>query len=255
MALASAIARRSLGTGDRGNDLCQSREIVGAEQRAAGRHRHDRIDASEACPCGRKPLDSLAVYRDIDILVVLAAPAVDHIEGPSAQRMERMRHLRVMNFTLPIMCIARWFRMAPPRCNWRRSPSSPASPPWFPLPRRHVTRYSGVLSSHAGLRSEVVPPPATLPLPSTDPDKPGSKARYITWAQLLRRTFSIEILCPKCRAQMRLIALIKSEEIAKKILTAMHLPTEIPELHPARPPPGSAGEAGGEDRAGSDWLN
>jgi hypothetical protein len=27
--------------------------------------------------------------------------------------MERVGHLRMMNFTLPIMCIARWFLMAP----------------------------------------------------------------------------------------------------------------------------------------------
>jgi len=81
------IPRRSLGTGNRGNDLCQPREIVGAEQRAAGGYGHDRIDASEACPSRWEPLDSLAVDLDIDILTVLAAPAVDHIEGPSAQRM------------------------------------------------------------------------------------------------------------------------------------------------------------------------
>ena len=122
MLLASVIPRRSLSTGNRGNDLCQPREIVGAEQRAAGGYRHDRVDASEACPCRWDPLDSLAVDLDIDILTVLATSAVDHIEGPSAQRMERVGHLRMMNFTLPIMCIAQWFPMAPRRSTLRRSP-------------------------------------------------------------------------------------------------------------------------------------
>jgi hypothetical protein len=42
------------------------------------------------------------------------------------------------------------------------------------------------------------------------------------------------IVCTKCKAQLRLIALIKTEDGAKKILTAMHLPTDVPELHPAR---------------------
>jgi hypothetical protein len=42
--------------------------------------------------------------------------------------------------------------------------------------------------------------------------------------------------------------LIKSEDIAKKILTAMHLPVDIPELRPARPPPQEVG-------GGDDWLN
>jgi hypothetical protein len=64
---------------------------------------------------------------------------------------------------------------------------------------------------------------------------------------------SSELLCSKCKGPLRLVALIKSEEVAKKILTAMRLPTEVPELHPARPPPGTAGMAGGEEgaRAGS----
>jgi len=130
MLLASAILRRSLATGNRGNDLCQSHKIVGAEQRAAGGYGHDRIDASEACPCRWEPLDSLAVDLDKDILTVLTAPAVDHIEGPSAQRMERVGHLRMMNFTRPIMCIAQWFLMAPRRWNWLHWPSLRVWRPW-----------------------------------------------------------------------------------------------------------------------------
>ena len=42
--------------------------------------------------------------------------------------------------------------------------------------------------------------------------------------------FGFEILCSKCQAPLRLIALIKTEDVAKRILTAMHLPAEIPEL-------------------------
>jgi hypothetical protein len=72
----------------------------------------------------------------------------------------------------------------------------------------------------------------------------------MSWSDLLRRVFAIETVCQKCQTPLRLIALIKSEDIAKKILTAMHLPTEVPELHPARPPPHSPGVAGGED-----WVN
>ena len=44
---------------------------------------------------------------------------------------------------------------------------------------------------------------------------------------------------------------MKNQDIAKKILTAMHLPTEVPELYPARPPPGSDREAGDEE----DWVS
>ncbi len=83
------------------------------------------------------------------------------------------------------------------------------------------------------------------------PDKPPRKSKYIPWAELLRRTFSIDIKCAKCGNPLRLIALIKDQDIAKKILVAMHLPADVPELHPARPPPGSEREA----RDGEDQLN
>jgi len=45
-----------------------------------------------------------------------------------------------------------------------------------------------------------------------------------------------------------LIALSKSEDIANKILTAMHLPVDIHQVRPARPPPQKAG-------GGDDYLN
>ena len=119
-----------------------------------------------------------------------------------------------------------------------------------PHPKRHTVRYFGVLSSHATSRSEVVPAPAQ-PTPVTTTagqDKPKNTSKYISWSELLRRTFGFEIVCQKCKAPLRLIALIKSEDIAKKILTAMHLPVDIPQLLPARPPPQKAG-------SGDDWLN
>ena len=112
-----------------------------------------------------------------------------------------------------------------------------------------------MLSSHAELRSQVVPAPAGPNQPGEKTDKPAGKSRYISWAELLRRTFGSEIVCAKCQAPLRLIALIKTEDIAKKILTAMRLPTHIPELHPARPPSRAPYVAGGEDPAGDDRLN
>jgi hypothetical protein len=45
-----------------------------------------------------------------------------------------------------------------------------------------------------------------------------------------------------------LIALIKTEDTIKKILSAMGLPTEAPKPHPARPPPSEPGHGG-------EWLN
>ena len=80
-------------------------------------------------------------------------------------------------------------------------------------------------------------------------------ARHAPSLPLLRRAFAIDIVCSKCRSPLRLIALIKTEPIARKVLTAMHLPTEIPELHPARPPPGAPGWESGDHDASDDWLN
>ena len=105
-----------------------------------------------------------------------------------------------------------------------------------PPPKRHTSRYFGVLSSHASLRSRVVPAPElSAAAPVTKPDKPPGKSdssRYIPWAELVRRTFGFEIVCDKCHGQLRLIALVKSYEVAQKVLTAMHLPTEAPEPFP-----------------------
>jgi hypothetical protein len=87
----------------------------------------------------------------------------------------------------------------------------------------------------------------TAPAPA-EQNKPASTSKYIPWAELLRKTFGFEIVCSKCHTQLRLIALIKTEAVAQKILKAMHLPSDVPELHPARPPPGDTG-------GGDDWLN
>ena len=78
--------------------------------------------------------------------------------------------------------------------------------------------------------------------------RPPGTSKYIPWAELLRRTFGFEIVCPKCGSRLRFVALVKSEAVARKILKAMHLPSGIPELHPARPPP--ADTSGGDD-----WLS
>ena len=111
-------------------------------------------------------------------------------------------------------------------------------------PRRHLTRYCGVLASHSRLRSQVVPHTEAQ---ATATEKPARRSRYIPWAQLLQRTFGFEIVCQKCQSPLRLIALVKNQDTARKILVAMHLAASVPELHPARPPPGADWEARGAE--------
>jgi hypothetical protein len=55
--------------------------------------------------------------------------------------------------------------------------------------------------------------PRTLPL-----------SHYISWSQLLRRTFEIDMICARCKSPLRLIALIETEDTIKRILAAMGLP-------------------------------
>jgi hypothetical protein len=82
-----------------------------------------------------------------------------------------------------------------------------------PPPRRHITRYSGVLSSHSSLRSQIVPA-APEPPAEKEEDKPSRPlSHYISWSDLLRKTFQIDITCPRCQSPLRLIALIKTPEV------------------------------------------
>jgi len=53
-----------------------------------------------------------------------------------------------------------------------------------PPPKRHLTRYFGVLSSHAAARSAVVPAPAEPASAPAEQDKPASTSKYIPWAGL-----------------------------------------------------------------------
>lgn len=63
------------------------------------------------------------------------------------------------------------------------------------------------------------------------------RARY-SWADLLRRVFLIDVLpCPHCRGRRTLLAAIHEPASIERILRHLGLPTEPPEIAPARPPP------------------
>ena len=81
----------------------------------------------------------------------------------------------------------------------------------------------------------------------------GTAARPIRLPAPSRGRLTIDVKCERCHGPLRLIALIKTETIIKRILGAMHLPTQPPQLHPLRPPPGSPSVDG--EAAGDSWLN
>lgn len=66
-------------------------------------------------------------------------------------------------------------------------------------------------------------------------DAGPSRARAYQWAELMRRTFGLDVLaCPRCGGRLRLVALIEQAPVVQHILRHLGLPTEVPEPRPAR---------------------
>ena len=85
-----------------------------------------------------------------------------------------------------------------------------------------------------------------VPLSGTHKSVEGQRRsgqRYYTWAELLRRAFGVEVLrCPRCGGARRLLAAIQDPDSIERVLRAMKLPFDAPELAPARAPPGGEQE-------------
>jgi len=113
-----------------------------------------------------------------------------------------------------------------------------------PPPRFNLIRYHGVLAPNARQRSEIVPRPAPAPtvaaVPAQEPaevDTPQKKLRRISWAQLLKRVFDVEVRCGKCGGVLRLKAFVVEAASVKRFLDGMGLPSTAPTIAPARAPP------------------
>jgi hypothetical protein len=113
-----------------------------------------------------------------------------------------------------------------------------------PRPRAHLLTYHGVLAPAAQWRDWIVP--ARPRSPSRDPSqalveralRPDGAKKRATWAELLKRTFQIDVLtCPWCGGKRQLIALLTDGKVVRAILEHLGLPTAAPLLAPARAPP------------------
>jgi len=61
------------------------------------------------------------------------------------------------------------------------------------------------------------------------------RERYLPWAELLKRVFSIDVLvCEKCAAAMRIIAFINDPGVILKILEHLKLESTPPAIEPSR---------------------
>ena len=64
-----------------------------------------------------------------------------------------------------------------------------------PPPRLHTVRYAGVLAAASPWRPTIAPKPAAA---SDEPDRTGPAGGYRPWAELLARTFAVDVLaCPR----------------------------------------------------------
>jgi len=63
------------------------------------------------------------------------------------------------------------------------------------------------------------------------------RPRHVAWAELLRRTFAIDVLaCPDCGGRLRLVATISDGQVIEKILAHLGLPNAPLNPAPARSP-------------------
>ena len=70
------------------------------------------------------------------------------------------------------------------------------------------------------------------------PKAPTRKGTYRPWAELLKRTFGIDVLqCPKCAGLMKLVAMITDPTSAARYLRGIGERPSVPEPSPSRGPP------------------
>jgi hypothetical protein len=109
-----------------------------------------------------------------------------------------------------------------------------------PAPRFHSVRYAGVLAAASPWRPRIAPkPPTEEPAAaSAEPDRTGPAGGYRPWAELLARTFAVDVLrCPSCQGRMRLLAVIQEPASIARYLAAVGEATEVPRRSPGRGPP------------------
>ena len=90
-------------------------------------------------------------------------------------------------------------------------------------------------------RRSVVPsrapadPAAATETPLKAPKRAGT---YRPWAELLKRTFGMDVLqCPKCAGPMKLVAMITDPTSAARYLRGIGELPSVPERSPSRGPP------------------
>ncbi|XXY22155.1 transposase [Sorangium sp. So ce216] len=110
-----------------------------------------------------------------------------------------------------------------------------------PPPRFYTVKYAGGLASASPWRKRIGPRPAKPEEPTKADDDAAPKRKrdgYRPWAELLRRTFAIDVLeCPTCKGRMKLVAMVTEPRNIARFLSALGEPTDVPACSPNRGPP------------------
>jgi hypothetical protein len=100
--------------------------------------------------------------------------------------------------------------------------------------------YHGVLASASTFRDDVVPSPTHGVRTRAGAARALSIGRRLRWtggAELMKRTFDLDLLRCECGARREVIACILAPAVARKILIHLGLPHEPPASSPSRAPP------------------
>ena len=108
----------------------------------------------------------------------------------------------------------------------------------IPKPSSNLLRYHGQFAPQGRWRAQIVVcPPRRKPTPGGKLCEP-EKRRRMTWSDLLRRCFAIDVLkCPRCGGRRELISLIQDSKTITHILDHVGLSSSPPRFQAARSPP------------------
>jgi hypothetical protein len=102
----------------------------------------------------------------------------------------------------------------------------------IPPPKTHSVRFFGTLAPNSSWRAQIVPP---KPPEKEQTGFPSS--RKMKWAELLKRTFQIDLENCECGGKLKFIAVIVKRSQVQTILDHLDIPSEPPRFHPPRYPP------------------